>query len=77
MQIHRLSYHVRGFVRLADYAVRWTRMVTEQAKHKLKVLVFWQKYGLEATIAVFGIKERTLYDWKAKLKKGGVTSLRR
>lgn len=71
MQIHRLSYHVKGFVRLADYAIRWTRMVTQQAKHKLKVLAFWQKFGLEATIAAFGTKERTLYSWKAKLKKGG------
>jgi len=71
MQIHRLSYHVKGFVRLNDYAIRWTRMVTEQAKHKLKVVAFWQKFGREATVAAFGVKERTLYSWQAKLKKGG------
>jgi len=71
MQIHRLSYHVKGFVRLADYAIRWTRMVTNKAKHKLKVLVFWQKFGKEATTTAFKTKERTLYERKAKLKKGG------
>jgi len=70
MQVHRLSYHVRGFVSLADDAIRWMRMVTEKAKHKLKVLIFWQKYGLPATTAAFEIKERTLYVWKAQLKKG-------
>lgn len=26
MQVLRLSYGVRGFVRLADYALRWSRM---------------------------------------------------
>lgn len=70
MQIHRLSYRVRGFVRLADYAIRWTRMVTEKAKHKLRVLAFWQKHSLKAAVDAFGVKERTLYSWKSKLKKG-------
>lgn len=70
MQIHRLSYRVRGFVRFADYAIRWTRMVTEKAKHKLRVLAFWQKHGLKAAVDAFGVKERTLYCWKSKLKKG-------
>jgi len=70
MQIHRLSYQVKGFVRLADYAIRWTRMVTNKAKHKLKVLAFWRKYGLEATMSAYEVKERTLYYWQAQLKKG-------
>ena len=46
-------------------------MVTNKAKHKLKVLVFWQKFGKEATTTAFKTKERTLYERKAKLKKGG------
>jgi transposase InsO family protein len=45
-------------------------MITEKAKHKLKVLSFWKKHGLTATEEAFGVKERTLYDWQAKLKKG-------
>ena len=68
MQVHRLSYHVRGFVSLADDAIRWMRMVTEKAKHKLKVLIFWQKYGLEAAMSAYEVSERTLYVWQAKLR---------
>lgn len=70
MQIHRISYGVKGFVRLARYAVRWTRMVQDKAKHKARVLKFWADYGLKATLEAFEVKERTLYHWKAQLKKG-------
>lgn len=70
MQVHRLSYGVKGFVRLARYAVRWTRMVSDKAKYKLKVLVFWQKYGLQATTDAFGVKRRTLYHWRSLWKEG-------
>ena len=77
MQIHRLSYHVKGFVRLNDYAIRYTRMVTDKAKHKARVLAFWEKHGLEAAMEAFGVKRRSLYNWKRQLKKGGgkLTSL--
>ena len=46
-------------------------MLTDKAKHKLKVIAFWQKYGLPATKDAFAVKERTLYHWKRKLKQGG------
>ena len=45
-------------------------MITDKAKHKAKVLSFWQKHKLEATKEAFGVKERTLYNWKRQLKKG-------
>lgn len=68
MQIQRISYGVKGFVRLADYAIRYVRMITDKAKHKAIILVFWEKHGLDATKEAFGIKRRTLYSWKAKWK---------
>ena len=70
MQIHRLSYQVKGFVRLARYAIRWTRMITTKAKHKLKVLGFWKQYGLKAALDAFGVSRRTLYGWQDTLVKG-------
>ena len=70
MQIHRISYGVKGFVRLARYAIRWTRMVQDKAKHKARVLKFWADHGIKATLEAFGVKQRTLYHWKAQLKKG-------
>lgn len=71
MQIHRVSYGVRGFGRLADYALRWAHMLTTKAKHKAHVLSFWGKHGLQVTLDAFGVKKRTLYYWQAQLKKGG------
>jgi len=70
MQVQRLSYGVKGFVRLHDYAIRWSRMVTDKAKRKARILAFWQKHGLEATVEAFGVKRRTLYLWKSQQKKG-------
>ncbi len=45
-------------------------MITTNAKHKARILAFWEKHGFEATIEAFGVKRRTLFLWKAKLKKG-------
>jgi len=71
MQIQRISYRVRGFVRLADYAIRWVRMITNKAKQKAKILVFWEKHGLPATKEAFSVKRRILYLWKSQLEAGG------
>lgn len=71
MQIHNFSYGIRGFLRLADYAIRWEDMVSEKGKHKARVLSFWAKHGLEATVEAFGVKRRTLYYWRERLMKGG------
>lgn len=71
MQIHNYSCRIRGFLRLADYAVRWEDMVSEKGKHKARVLSFWAKHGLEATEEAFGIRRRTLYYWRSQLMKGG------
>jgi len=46
-------------------------MITDKARKRLKILIFWKKYGLQATLEAFGIKKRTLYDWQAKFKKSG------
>ena len=70
MQIHRINYHVRGSGRLADYAIRFLRMITEQAQRKARILTFWHTHGLKATVEAFGVKHRTLYYWQAQLKQG-------
>ena len=46
-------------------------MVSEKAQYRYRVLWFWEKYGLEATIEAFRIKRRTLYHWRMKLREGG------
>lgn len=71
MQIHHFGYRLRGFLRLADYAIRWENMVSEKAKHKARVLSFWAKHGLEPTIEAFGVRRRTLYYWRGQIVRGG------
>jgi transposase InsO family protein len=50
-------------------AVRWAHM-TDKAKKKFEVLVFWEKHGLEATMDAFKVKRRTLFLWKKQLRDG-------
>lgn len=70
MHIHRISYGLRGFGRITDYALRWAYMVTEQAKRRARIIAFFQKHGREATQEAFGTSPRTLARWQAALRKG-------
>ena len=45
-------------------------MITEQAKNRCKILVFWKKHGTSATEEAFNTKRRTLFLWQSKLKEG-------
>lgn len=45
-------------------------MVTDEAKRRYEILVFWQKHGLCATTEAFKVKKRTLQNWKACLRSG-------
>lgn len=71
MLIHRISYQFKGLGKVADYALRWASMLTDKAKHKARVLAFWDKYGLSATTEAFTVKRRTLFLWQAQLWQGG------
>ena len=52
-------------------ALRSRYMITKQAERKAKMLVFWEKHGLEATLEAFEVKRRTLFAWKKKWIGGG------
>ncbi len=45
-------------------------MISDKALYKYKVLKFWKKYGLNATIEAFEIKRRILFYWKKQLQEG-------
>lgn len=70
MRILRLSYHVKGFVNLADYALRLAHMISAKAAHRVKVLSFWEKHGLQAALDAFPHKRSALFSWRKKLKAG-------
>ena len=51
-------------------AVRWNRMLTDKAKKKFEILVFWEKHGIKATMDAFKVRRRTLFLWKKQLRQG-------
>jgi len=69
MQVRRLFYGVKGAARLAKYVSRREHTMTDEAKRRINILSFWEKHGLQATLDAFGTKRRTLFLWKATLKK--------
>ena len=70
MQVRAVVQGVRGFYRLADYALRWG-MIAPTAQRRLEILEFWRRHGVEATQEAFRVSRRTLYAWRAKLKAEG------
>ena len=70
MKIHCKYRGIRGFVTVYDRAVRFRYMITEEAKRRLKILIHFEKYGLESTMHAFDISRRTFFNWKARFEKG-------
>ena len=71
MRIQRTGWKVSGLYRLADYALRWD-MVESEAEQRYRILGFWEKHGLAATLDAFQVSRRTLFNWKARfLAEGG------
>ncbi len=70
MQVQRVGYRVKGFYRVVDYALRWG-MVHKDAATRLKIIRFFERYGLAATLEAFEVSRRTLYHWKARLAAEG------
>ena len=71
MRIQSIYRGIKGFVTVYDRAVRYQYMITEQAKKRMRILIHWERYGLESTVDAFGILRRTLFNWKRALKEGG------
>jgi transposase InsO family protein len=70
MQIGAIGREVKGFRHVAEYAIRINRMVKDEAKKRAKILTFWKRYGLKATIEAFGVSRATLFEWKKRLHDG-------
>ena len=73
MQLGFKYGHCKGFSGLYNYGLRHypNNMITKEAEKRLKILMFWKKYGLEATTDAYGAKQSTLYLWWSIYKKGG------
>lgn len=71
MKIQSKYRGIKGFVTVYNRAVRYRYMITKQAKERYRILIHWDKFGIASVIDAFGIKKRTLFNWKLTLKKGG------
>jgi len=63
MQIGFKYHNCKGFGILHNYAYKHNCMITKEAKQRIKILMFWREYGLEATKEAFGAKRSTLFNW--------------
>jgi len=76
MQTDYLWNGIRGYARVRKFSYLFD-MENKEANKRLKILKFFDKYGLEATIEAFSVSRRTLYRWKKTYKKnkGDILSL--
>lgn len=70
MRIQSIYRGLKGFVRVYESALEYRYMITDKALHKARVLVFWEKHGLNATLDAFKVKRRTLFLWKKQFIQG-------
>ena len=70
MQVRRIGYGIRDFCRVAHLGHLW-EMTPRDAQQRLRILHFWQRHGLAATIDAFGVSMRTLYRWRQRLRQAG------
>jgi len=68
MQTDYLFHGIKGFERFAYYCYRYD-MVSKEANKRYKIVLFYEKFGLEATLQAFEISKRTLYRYKSLFKK--------
>lgn len=62
-----------GFCTAWNRLVRYRYMASDEAKRRLKILVHWERYGMESTLHAYDVKERTLWYWKQRFAAGGKT----
>ena len=68
MRIFNKFRGTKGFISMWERVLRFRYMITEQAKHRAKVLAFWERYGDGATQDAFGVSPRTLFRWQKALR---------
>ena len=64
-KIHCKYTGIKGILTVYNYYLKYKYMISEKALKKARILIFWEKYGLEATLDAFPFKKRTLYLWKS------------
>ena len=71
MRTRNLWYRVKGFYSVKKLGYLLDMKNIKDAQYRMKILHFFDSYGLDATKEAFGVSRRTLFRWKALLKKKG------
>ena len=74
MQLGFKYGHCKGFSRMYNYGLKHfnpNTMITDKAEERLRILLYWRKYGLGATCEAFKVKRSTLFNWQKKYKESG------
>ena len=69
MQTDYLFNGIKGYAYIKRFSYLF-EMENKEVNKRYKILQFFDKYGLDATIEAFAVSRRTIYRWKAKLKEG-------
>jgi hypothetical protein len=70
MRIFNKFRGTKGWLWLYERQLQLACMHNQQeAEQRLRVLIFWEKHGDEATMEAFSISRRTLYRWQELLRK--------
>lgn len=72
MQTDYLFNGIRGYA----YIKRFSYLFNMENDEANKILRFFDKYGLEATIEAFSVSRRTIQRWKSKLKDNDISALK-
>ncbi len=60
----------RGFISIWERVLRFRYMITEEAKKRVEILAFWEKYGDAAAREAFKVSRATLFRWQKALRAG-------
>jgi transposase InsO family protein len=70
MRIFNKFRGTKGFISMWERVIRFRYMITEQAKERVRILAFWEKYGDAAVQEAFRVSRPTLYRWQRALRAG-------
>lgn len=69
MRIFNKFRHTKGFITIWERVIRFKYMITEEAKKRVEILAFWEKYGDIPTKEAFKVSRATLFRWQKELGK--------
>lgn len=71
MRQFNITKGIKGFVRLYNYGYKHTRMITKEARERIRILIFWKAHGLKATMDAFKVSRSSLFAWQKDYRQGG------